>query len=128
MSKKKKSIKTATSSKTIKKTAQDKFPKEFPFWARLKIEKRRTTLVIDESEVLNKKTKKIEEGFVHREATHTKNKQYDEISPNPDKSDFMPMYLKRPKIKPKKLFMPHNKELDMPDHLKKRYEKNNKKK
>ena len=34
------------------------FPNEFPFWARLKIGKKRTTLVIDEEKVINKKTKK----------------------------------------------------------------------
>ena len=33
------------------------FPKEFPFWARFKKNKNRTTLVIDEEIVLNKKTK-----------------------------------------------------------------------
>lgn len=47
--------------------------------------------------------------------------------PNPDKSDPEPMYLKRPAKKPKKLFAPHNKELTMPEDLKKQYEKNNKK-
>lgn len=37
----------------------DKFPKEFPFWARLKICKNRPTLVMDEVEVVDKKTKKL---------------------------------------------------------------------
>lgn len=36
---------------------KDEFPKEFPFWARIKICKNRPTLVIDETEVINKKTK-----------------------------------------------------------------------
>ena len=37
---------------------KNKFPKEFPFWARLKISKNRTTLIIDEEIVINKKSKK----------------------------------------------------------------------
>ena len=114
--------------KTPPKPATKKtFPEKFPFWARLKISKDRTTLVIDEKDVINKKTKKLESGFVHRESTHTKKKDYEEINPNPDKSDPNPMYLKRPEELPKRLFKPHNKELDMPEHLQKRYEKNNKK-
>ena len=32
------------------------FPDKFPFWARLKISKNRTTLVIDEDKAKNKKT------------------------------------------------------------------------
>lgn len=103
------------------------FPGKFPFWARLKIDKNRTTLVIDDENVLNKKTKKYEDSFVHRESTHKKRKGLEEIKPNPDRDDPKPMYLKSPAKLPKKLFKPHNKELDMPKHLKERYEKNNKK-
>lgn len=103
------------------------FPKEFPFWARLKISKNRTTLVIDEDKVLNKKTKKYEDGFVHRESIHTEKKDYEKIYPNPDKSDPKPMYLKRPTKLPKQLFKVHEKNLSMPKHLKERYFKNNKK-
>lgn len=103
------------------------FPKTFPFWARLKIGKKRTTLVIDEDKAFNKKTKKFEDGFVDREATHSYRKDYEEISPNPDPDDSEPMYLKRPTKKPKRLFEPHNKNLNMPQNLKDRYEKNNRK-
>ena len=103
------------------------FPSKFPFWARLKISKKRTTLVIDEADALNKKTKKVEAGFVHREATHTKKSEYEELKPNPDSTDKEPMYLKRPKKLPKKMFEPHNKKLAMPKHLQERYEKNNRK-
>ena len=103
------------------------FPKEFPFWARLKIGKKRTTLVIDEDLAFNKQTKKYEDGFVNREATHTYRKDFEEIKPNPDKDDKKPMYLRRPTKKPKRLFEPHNKNLIMPKNLKDRYSKNNKK-
>lgn len=112
----------------VSNTAKPKdFPTIFPFWARLKIEKRRTALIIDEDIATNKKTNKKENVYVHREATHTYKSEYQEIMPNPDKSDPKPMYLKRPRTKPKRMFEPHNKELTMPEDLKKRYEKNNKK-
>ena len=113
---------TANSNLKNKKTLPDKFP----FWARLKISKNRTTLVIDEDKIIDKVSNKEQEAYVHREATHTYRKDFEEIKPNPDKTDPEPMYLKRPTKLPKQLFRPHNKELDMPDHLKKRYEKNNK--
>lgn len=103
------------------------FPKEFPFWARLKICKNRTTLVIDEDIVNNKKTKKPEEGYVHREASSIYHKGFEEINPNPDKSKSGPMYLKSPRKIPKHMVKPHNKDLDMPEHLKNRYDKNNRK-
>lgn len=112
---------------TVEEEETSEFPKSFPFWARLKISKNRTTLVIDSEMVVNKKTKKKEDGFVHREATHTQKKDYEKIDPNPDKDDPKPMYLKRPRKHPKRLFSPHNKELDMPESLKERYEKNNNK-
>lgn len=104
------------------------FPSKFPFWARMKINKNRTSLVIDEEKVINKKTKKLEDGFVHREATSQYHKGFEEIKPNPDK-DKRPnsMYLKSPRKLPKRLFEPHNKELEMPDILKNKYSKNNKK-
>lgn len=103
------------------------FPTTFPFWARFKPNKNRTTLVIKDFEVIDKNTNKSKEYFVHREATHTNKKDYEIIEKNPDKSDPKPMYLKKPSKKPKKQFRPHNKELTMPEELKKRYEKNNKK-
>ena len=103
-----------------------KFPEKFPFWARLKIGKPRPTLVIDEEPVLNKRKHTTEQGFVHREATHTKKgNEYEEISPNPDKSDPNPMYLKRPRKLPQRLFAPNEQKFDMPDDLQKRYDKNN---
>lgn len=101
--------------------------KRFPFWMRLKISKNRTTLVIDEDQAYDKQKKEMVDGYVHREATHTENKDYEKIEPNPDKDDPKPMYLKRPRKLPKRLFMPHNKDLDMPEHLRERYDKNNKK-
>lgn len=106
-------------------TGKSVFPKKFPFWARLKISKRRTTLVIDEEDIVDKVSRKEEKGFVHREATHTKKKDYEEINPNPDKTDKDPMYLKRPTKLPQRMFEPHNKDLDMPEHLRERYDKNN---
>lgn len=72
-------------------------PNKFPFWARFKKDKNRTTLVIDEDVVINKNTKKQEEVFVHREATHSFKKEFEKIYPNPDSSDKLPMYLKRPR-------------------------------
>ena len=113
------------------KTDKMVFPNEFPFWARLKISKNRTTLVIDEEkEVYNKQKKRKEEGFVHREAIHPNEdgsnvKRYEKIDPNPDRTDNKPMYLKNPSKLPKVLFKPHNKDLDMPVHLRERYNKNN---
>lgn len=104
---------------------RNEFPDKFPFWARFKKNKNRTTLVIDEELVLNKKTKKQEDMFVHRESTHSYKKDFEKIYPNPDITDKKPMYLKRPTKKPKRLFEPHNKKLNMPKHLKDRYDKNN---
>lgn len=122
-----KAIKLYYAEKAGKKS--EGFPNAFPFWARLKISKRRITLVIDESDAINKKTKKTEPGFVHREATHSYKKgDVEEVVPNPDKTDSRPMYLKRPRKLPKYFFLPHNKDLDMPEYLKERYSKNNKKK
>lgn len=112
---------------TPTKGTDHKLSTAFPFWARLKISKRRTTLVIDEAPAKNK-TKQLVPGYVHREATHTNGKNFEEINPNPDKTDPRPMYLKRPRCLPQKLFEPHNKPLDMPEELLKRYEGNNRKK
>ena len=108
------------------------FPTKFPFWARLKISKNRTTLVIDETTEENKKTKKVEEHFVHRESIHPNEdgsnvKGFEIITPNPDPDDERPMYLKRATKLPKRLFKPHNKKLNMPKHLSERYAGNNKK-
>ncbi len=100
-------------------------PTKFPFWARLKISKRRTTLVIDEDKAMDKQKHKLVDGYVHREATHTNNKDYEEIKPNPDPTDSRSMYLKRPQKLPKRLFEPHNKDLNMPEHLQQLYDKNN---
>lgn len=98
-------------------------PDKFPFWARLKINKRRTTLVIDEDMAKDTAKNKQVEGYVHREATHTYRKDYEEVYPNPDKADMKKMYLKRPRKHPKNLFEPHNKDLNMPEHLRLRYDK-----
>lgn len=132
MNNKKSPYKGKTASKAIngsksKTKSKEEFPKYFPFWARLKISKKRTTLVIDEERVVDKKSKKEENVFVHRESTHIYNKNHEKISPNPDKTDNEIMYLKRPTKLPKRLFEPHNKKLNMPKHLKEQYSKNNKK-
>lgn len=105
--------------------SKKEFPDKFPFWARLKISKKRTTLVIDEEKIVDKKTKKLEDAYVHREATHTEKSDYEKIEPNPDPTDKAPMYLKRPSKLPKRMFELHNKNLNMPEHLKKKYDKNN---
>lgn len=118
--------KEKTKTNTIKSQKQEK--RNFPFWGRLRFEKKRTTLVIDEEPVINKKTKIEEPGYVHREATHKEKKGFEKIYPNPDKTDPEPMYLKKPKKTPQRMIKPHNKNLDMPKHLKERYSKNNKKK
>ena len=114
------------SKQAAQENSQNKFPSKFPFWARLKINKNRTTLVIDEDKVTDKNTKKLVDGFVHREATSEYHSGFEEITPNPDK-DKRPdsMYLKSPRKLPKRLFKPHNKQLDMPEHLRERYDKNN---
>ncbi len=128
MGKKKSGKKSSKVNSSVNPTTPQKkktFPDEFPFWARLKIDKKRTTLVIDEEVEIKIPSQKVEELFVHREATHTKGKNVKEISPNPDPSDPDPMYLKRPRKLPKKLFEPHNKDLNMPEELRKLYEKNN---
>ncbi len=105
------------------------FPEKYPFWARLKIGKKRTTLVIDDEVIPDKDNpKKRVNGFVHREATHVEHKDFEKIEPNPDRTDDKPMYLKRPRKAPQVLFKPHNKQLDMPDALKKRYDQSNNRK
>ena len=114
-----------TKSKVKKKR---EFPEKFPFWARFRVNKNRTTLVIDEEIINDKKSGKPVEGFVHREATHTAKKDYEKVYPNQDKDDPKAMYLKRPTKHPKREFEPHNKNLDMPKQFVERYEKNNKKK
>lgn len=101
-------------------------PTRFPFWARLKISKRRTTLVIDEAPAKDEKKNNVP-GYVHREATSVQHKGLEEIKPNPDKTKKTPMYLKPARKLPKRLFEPHNKPLDMPEELRKRYEGNNRK-
>ena len=101
------------------------FPKELPFWGRLKIAKNRTTLVIDIEPAVNKNSGREEPGFVHREATHTKRKNFEPVIPNPDKDDPAPMYLRPPRKIPQRLVTPHNKDLTMPEDLKARYDKNN---
>ena len=88
--------------------------------------------MIDEIQAIDKKRKKQEGHFVHREAIHpnadgSNVKGYEKIEPNPDPTDDKDMYLKKPTKLPKRLFKPHNKNLNMPEHLKERYGKNNKK-
>lgn len=113
-------------------TSKKEFPDKFPFWARFKPNKNRTTLVIDEEQIKRKNSDMVDDCFVHREAIHCgdDNKyvlsgDYEKVYPNPDTSDNSPMYLKRPHKHPKRMFAPHNKNLTMPDYLRQRYEKNN---
>lgn len=112
----------------VKPIGRERFPKTFPFWARLKIEKHRPTLVIDEEIAVDKKTKKSEEHFVHREVTHTSKSNFDEVTPNPDTSDSDPMYLRRPTKLPVRLFDPFDKDWEIPEYLLEQYNKNNHKK
>lgn len=114
------SVRTPPSANTTVGNYRDLFPKKFPFWARLRISKKRTALVIDEE-----KDEKDKIQFVHRETTSQYHKGLEEISPNPDKDKDGSMYLKRAEKKPIKLFEPHNKNLDMPEELRQRYDKNN---
>lgn len=109
------------------KSNKNEFPDEFPFWARLKIDKNRITLVIDEDKAYNKKKKRYEDGYVHRESTHSERKGFEKLYPNPDSNDPNPMYLKSPKKTPKSMFKTNNKNLSMPRHLKEKYSRNNKK-
>ena len=128
--------KPSCNDRTVKAQTPDKvkkeFPKDFPFWARFKPNKNRTTLVIDEEQVKRKNSDMIDDCFVHREAIHCDDNNkyvlsgdYEKVYPNPDTSDNSPMYLKRPHKHPKRMFAPHNKNLIMPEHLRQRYEKNN---
>lgn len=120
-------VELPTEEPSIEESPKKQFPEKFPFWARLKISKRRTTLVIDEDKAYDKQKQELVDGYVHREATHTEKSEFEKIDPNPDKSDLLPMYLKRPRKLPKRLFEPHNKNLDMPEYLRERYDKNNEK-
>lgn len=125
----------ATKTSPSVKVTEKKFPDKFPFWARFKPNKGRTTLVIDEIQLKRNNSDVEDDYFVHREAIHcTEDNRYvlsgdyEKISPNPDKTDKNPMYLKRPHKHRKRLFEPHNKNLDMPEDLRQRYDKNNYKK
>lgn len=113
------------------KSITEKFPKRVPFWARTKYEKRRPALIIDKTQALNKKTKKMEDGFVYREVTHKqKGNEYTEVKPNPDEEDRKKgnkMFLKRPQKKPKILFEPLNKDWEIPQDLIDKYTPNNSK-
>lgn len=115
-----------------KKENSNVFPEEFPFWGRLKFEKNRTVLVIDEVVAPNKKTKKEEPHFVNRETTTKPGKNREEIKPSPDpklraKDKNSSTYLKRPQKTPKRLIRNAKNNWDMPQNLKDKYSKNNKK-
>lgn len=69
------------------------FPDKFPFWARLRFEKKRPTLVIDEDLAYDKQRNKMVDGYVHREVTHSNNKNTEKVTPNPDKNDSGDMFL-----------------------------------
>lgn len=132
----KKSKQKPTAKKTVEKKQKNvpillivKNEKQlFPFWGILKVGKNRPTLVIDETaEAYDKQKKKKVDGFVHREATSQEGKNREKVFPNPDPKRTEPMYLKRPSKIPKRLIAPNSNNLSMPDELRKRYEKNNKK-
>lgn len=74
------------------------------------------------------KIKRMEEGFVHREVTHTKKQDYLPVIPNPNKKDKTPLYLKAPQKKPKRLFKPLKENWTIPKNIEKMYDKNNNKK
>lgn len=114
---------TAKKRSAVPKTRTDQLPTEFPFWARLRIEKRRPALVIDEALAYDKNKKEMVDGYVHREVTHSYKSEYEEIKPNPNKADKAKMYLKRPSKKPKYLFVPLGERWHMPATLKTRYSK-----
>ena len=98
------------------------FPFNFPFWARFKPCKNRTTLVINDEYIYHDgELKDIK--FIHRESTSTNRKDYEKIFPNPDKDRTEPMYLKRPTSRSINKFGIHNKNLNMPKQLKNRYKK-----
>ena len=65
-----KPAKVKTNKNVVQSKPKKSFPDKFPFWARLKISKNRTTLVIDETDAYNKVKKRMEPGFLHREAIH----------------------------------------------------------
>lgn len=117
-----------TSDSQTKRSISDFVHKRFPFWARFKIGGNHPTLVIDEDNVWDMQCKRLTDGYVHREVTHTKSRNTEEISPNPDPTDQQPMYLKRPAKHPKTLFKPLNHDWEIPKELKDRYDKNNRKK
>lgn len=102
---------------------EDGFPSDYPFWDRLKIDKNKTVLIIDRDLVRDKLNNKMVPGFIHREASSKYKKDREIISPNPDKAKKSPMYLKSPRKIPIHLVKKHNKNLDMPKHLKERYSK-----
>lgn len=113
-----------------KKVDLTKHHPRFPFWARFLGDRRkhRTTLIVDEESVKDKKTNQLVDGFVHREATSQYKADREKIDPNPDKDKRPdPMYLKRATKAPKTEFVPHNKNLSMPKRLKEQYDKNNNK-
>ncbi len=85
------------------------------------------SLIIDEAVTYDKQKKKNVPGFWYRESTHSQNKKYEEIYPNPNPKDERAMYLKRPQKKPKTLFVPWRKKMNMPKELQDKYSKNNKK-
>ena len=128
---KNRSVPSSSQSKSVAASKKG-FPDKFPFWARCKPNKNRTTLVIDEEQVKRKNSDMVDDCFVHREAIHCDDDNkyvlsgdYEKVFPNPDISDNSPMYLKRPHKHPKRMFAPHNKNLILPENLRQRYEKNN---
>ena len=100
----------------------------FPFWTKLIIGNCHPALIIDEDMAKDKqKNNKLVPGFVYREATHDKKSKGEKFFPNPDPTDSKPMHLKSPRKLPKRFFAPIDRPMTMPEHLQKRYEKNNNK-
>ncbi len=101
---------------------------KYPFWAKMVIGGDHPSLIIDSCIAKDKrKNNKLVPGFLYRESTHSNGNGYEKIYPNPDPTDFRPMYLKRPQKKPKTLFVAWKKKMNMPQGLIDRYNKNNRK-
>ena len=98
----------------------------FPFWAKIRFDKERPTLVIDEDLAFDKRKKKLVPGFVHREATHSYKKGYEKIEPNPYPKDPNPMYLKKVRKTPKSFFVLEKRKIKIPKYLKEKYSKQHK--
>ena len=109
-------VTVSTTSQPVKSAHRAKFPDNPPFWGRLVISKNRPTVVIDEKPAWDKQKKKMVDGFVHRELTHSEDIPGLPIK-NPDKNDPKPAKLARPNKTPQRLIMPLDKDWKIPEEL-----------